>query len=332
MGTYIIRRLLQAFLILVGLSIVFFIILQLTPGGPCAGFEGANAQSQSRVASCIKRLGLDQPLYIQYAHEMGTYLHGDFGTSNYGYSVSSRIAELLPATILLIGLSYLLQQLIALPLGIFAAIKQYSFFDTVFTFLSYVGLSMPQFWIGLILLFVFANHWLLLPAGRIEDVTLPVFWSDSWKHLLVQQPSLVLGDLAKHLTLPVIVLMITGVANDSRFMRASMLEVINQDYIRTAKAKGLSRRVVIFKHAFRNAVLPIITNVALYLPALVGGAIIVETVFSWNGLGYFYFTELTANDYPSVQALLMIGALAVLLSNLLADVTYALVDPRIRYD
>jgi peptide/nickel transport system permease protein len=111
-----------------------------------------------------------------------------------------------------------------------------------------------------------------------------------------------------------------------------MLEVINQDYIRTAKAKGLSRRVVIFKHAFRNAVLPIITNVALYLPALVGGAIIVETVFSWNGLGYFYFTELTANDYPSVQALLMIGALAVLLSNLLADVTYALVDPRIRYD
>src|SRR5437764_562740 len=126
MGTYIVRRLLQAIIILFGLSIVFFVILQLTPGGPCAGFEGGGPQAAARVNACVKRLGLDQPMPVQYAHEMGTYLHGDFGTSNYGYSVSSRIAELLPATVLLMGLSYLLQQLIALPLGIFAALKQYS--------------------------------------------------------------------------------------------------------------------------------------------------------------------------------------------------------------
>lgn len=332
MGTYIARRLLQSILILIGLSVVFFVILHLTPGGPCAAFEGSGARGAAEEHACVIRLGLDRPLPAQYFSQMGTYIHGDFGISNYGNSVAGTIAAKLPATILLMGTSYLLQQLIALPLGIFAALRQYSFFDQAFTFMSYVGLSMPTFWLGLILIFVFAVHWTVLPPGRVEDVTLPVFWSHDWFVALGQNPGLLLGDLIRHLIMPMFVLMVTGIAADSRFMRASMLEVINQDYIRTAKAKGLSRRVVIFKHAFRNAVLPIITNIALYLPLLIGGAVITETIFSWGGIGYLFITSIVANDYPTVQALLMISALATLLANLLADLTYAWVDPRIRYD
>jgi peptide/nickel transport system permease protein len=212
------------------------------------------------------------------------------------------------------------------------ALKRYTIYDQVLTFFSYVGLSMPTFWLGLILIFVFAVHWTALPPGRVEDVTLPVFWSQQWFQMLGQDPGLILGDLARHMVMPVVVLMVTGVAGDSRFMRASMLDVLHQDYIRTAKAKGLSRRTIIFKHAFRNAVLPIITNIALFLPTLVGGAVITETIFTWGGIGYLFIQSITASDYPTIQALLMIGALATLLANLLADLTYAWVDPRIRYD
>lgn len=332
MGTYIARRLIQSFFILIGLTVMFFVILHLTPTGPCAAFEGSGVAGAVKEKACIERLGLDKPLVVQYVAQMSLYVHGDLGQSNYGQPVAQVILSKMPATILLLGLAVFLQQLIALPLGVFAALRQYSIFDQVFTFGSYVGLSMPTFWLGLILIFVFAVHWQLFPSGRVEDVTIPVFWTQQWFSALQQNPALVLGDLAKHLVLPVFVLMITGVANDSRFMRASMLEVLHQDYIRTAKAKGLDRRVIIFKHAFRNAVLPIITNLALYIPFIIGGAIVTETVFSWGGIGYLFFTSIQAIDYPTIQALLMIGAVATLLANLLADLTYAWVDPRIRYD
>lgn len=332
MGTYILRRLLQAVFILVGLSVVFFVILHITPGGPCAAFEGGGISAAAKQQACVTRLGLDRPLAAQYFSQMGVYLHGDLGQSVSGDSVSAVIAQKLPATVLLMGSSYVIQQMIALPLGVFTALKQYTFFDQAFTFLSYVGLSMPTFWLGLILIFVFAVQFNVLPAGRVEDVTIPVFWTHDWFVMLQQQPGLLLGDLVRHLLLPMTVLMVTGIAGDSRFMRSSMLEVIRQDYIRTARAKGLSPRVVIFKHAFRNALLPIITNIGLYLPALLGGAIITETVFSWGGLGWYYITAITSSDYPVIQALSMIGALAVLLANLLTDLAYAWVDPRIRYD
>jgi peptide/nickel transport system permease protein len=333
MGTYIVRRLIQAVVILLGLSVVSFVVLHITPGGPCAAFEGSGVSGAVKMKACIKRLGLDQPLVVQYFNIMGSYLHGDLGTSSQsGNAVTSEIAQKLPATILLMGSSYILQQMIALPLGIFAALKQYTFFDQLFTFVSYIGLAMPTFWLGLILIFFFSVRLNWLPAGRIEDVTLPVFWSNEWFTMLRHDPGLLLGDLLKHLLMPMFVLMVTGIATDSRFMRGSMLEVLRQDYIRTAKAKGLSNRKVIFKHAFRNALLPIITNTGLYLPALLGGAVITETIFSWGGLGYYYITAIFASDYPVIQALSMISALAVLLANLLTDLTYAWVDPRIRFD
>jgi len=333
MGTYILRRVIQAIVILFGLSIVFFIILHLTPGGPCAGSEfGQGFAAVAREKACIQRLGINQPLYVQYVKQMGPYLHGDFGFSNSGDNIGSVILEKLPPTILLLGVSYLVQQLIALPLGIFAALRQYSLFDQVFTFLSYVGFSLPTFWFGLILIFTFAVQIRWFPIGQVQSVNLPIFWTSGWFHALAHHPGLVLGDLALHLTLPALTLMVIGIAGDSRFMRASMLDVLHQDYIRTAKAKGLSPARVVFKHAFRNAVLPIVTNIALFLPALVGGAVITETIFSWGGLGFLFIQSIQASDYPTLQALLMIGALAVLIANLLADITYALVDPRIRYD
>jgi peptide/nickel transport system permease protein len=332
MGPYIARRLIQSLVILIGLTVVFFFILHVTPGGPCSAFEGGGTRSAAQQNACVRRLGLNRPLVAQYFTQMGIYLRGDFGNSNYGQSVTSLILSKLPATILLMSTSYLLQLLLALPLGIYSALRQYSFFDSIFTGVSYVGISLPAFWLGLILIFVFAVHWTWLPPGRVEDVTLPVFWSHPWFTMLVHDPALILGDLIRHLILPMITLCVVGIAIDSRFLRASMLETLHQDYIRTAKAKGVTRRAIVFKHAFRNAVLPIITNIALYLPALVGGAVIVETIFSWGGVGYLFITSVTANDYPTLQAILMMGAAAVLISNLLADLAYGWVDPRITYE
>jgi peptide/nickel transport system permease protein len=333
MTTYIIRRLIQAIFILFGLTIVFFVILHLTPGGPCAALGAGGAAGAAKIQACIRRLGLDQPLTTQYINWLSNYLQGNFGISyTTGQPVASVILQKLPPTILLIGVSYFFQQLIALPLGMFSALRQYSFFDQLFTLLSYVGLSLPTFWLGIMLIYLFAVHFAVLPVARVENPVLPLFWTHEWFVMLGHHPGLILGDLIRHLILPAFTLMVIGVATDSRFMRASMLEVLSQDYIRTAKAKGLPRRVVIFKHAFRNAVLPIITNIALYLPALIGGAVITETVFAWGGLGYTFFNSAVNQDYPFVQSFLMISAFAVLLANLLADLTYAWVDPRIRYD
>lgn len=331
MGPYVLRRIGQSIFILVGLSVVFFLIVHITPGGPCSAFEGAGVRGSAQEQACIGRLGLDKPLIVQYMNQVSLYLHGNFGTSNFGQSVSSEILSKLPATILLMSTAYLLQLAIAIPLGIYSALRQYSFFDTIFTVGSYVGLSLPAFWLGLILIFVFAVHWTWLPPGRVEDVTLPVFWSEAWFQALASNPALILGDLARHLILPVITLCVVGIAVDSRFMRSSMLDVLHQEYIRTARAKGVTRRGVVFKHAFRNAVLPILTNIGLYLPALVGGAVVVETIFSWGGIGYLFIQSVQASDYPTIQALLMMGAIAVLLSNLLTDLAYAWVDPRIQY-
>jgi len=331
MGPYILRRIAQAVFILFGLTVVFFVLLHITPGGPCSAYEGGGARGSAQQQACVGRLGLDKPLVVQYFNQLSLYLHGDFGTSNFGQSVSSEILSKLQETILLMTTAYLLQLAIAIPLGVYSALRQYSFFDTVFTFGSYVGLSLPAFWLGLILIYVFAVHWTFLPPGRVEDVTLPVFWSPQWFQALASDPGLILGDLARHLVLPVITLCVVGIAVDSRFMRSSMLDVLHQEYIRTARAKGVRRRAVVFKHAFRNAVLPIITNIGLYLPALVGGAVITETIFSWGGIGYLFYQSVIASDYPTIQALLMMGAFAVLLSNLLTDLTYAWVDPRIQY-
>jgi peptide/nickel transport system permease protein len=193
---------------------------------------------------------------------------------------------------------------------------------------------MPSFWLAGVLILVFAVNLGVFPAGGIvgDTTNIPSFNGPGYWSYFIHNPWHAGTDFLQHLVLPGAVLAIIGIANDSRFMRASMLEVINQDFIRTARAKGLSRRVVVFKHALRNALLPIITNVALTVPSLLGGAIITETIFGWPGMGQLFIQSIGAKNYPILQALLMIGALGVLVGNLLGDLTYAWVDPRIRYD
>ena len=336
MLTYISRRILQSVVILIGLTFFFFFLLHISPGGPCDALQAAGAtQAQfERYHGCIERLGLSDPIPVQYLKWVSHVVRGDFGVSIVdGHSVSSEIATRIPATLLLAGISYIFQELVALPLGVFAALKRYSFFDSVFTVMSYIGISMPTFWLSGIMILVFAIHFGLLPSGGIvgDTANIPTFNGPGYWSYFVHNPWHTGTDFLGHLILPALVLAITGIAGDSRFMRASMLDVINQDYVRTARAKGLSQRVVIFKHALRNALMPIVTNMALAIPGLLGGAIITETIFGWPGMGQLFSHALTGSDYPVLQALLIIGAAGVLIGNLFGDIAYVLVDPRIRY-
>ena len=337
MLTFIAHRLMQTVIILIGLSFFFFFLLHIAPGGPCDAYQAAGAGQalQERYHSCVVRLGLNNPIPVQYVTWVSHIVRGDFGISiGDGRPVGEEILSRVPATLLLAGFSYLFQQCVALPLGILAALRRYSFFDSLFTVMSYIGLSMPTFWLAGIMILIVAIGLNWLPAGGIvgDTANIPTFNGPGYWAYFLHNPWHAGTDFFSHLILPALVLAIVGIATDSRFMRASMLEVINQDYIRTARAKGLSPRVVIFKHALRNALMPIITNIALALPGLLGGAIITETIFGWPGMGQLFAHALNGNDYPILQALLMIGAAGVLVGNLLGDLTYAWVDPRVRYD
>ncbi len=337
MASYIARRLIQTVLTLLLASIGFFLLIHFEVGPPCA--PGAFA--------CREALRLDDPIANQYFVWASHVVRGDFGTSIGGQPVAALILQRLPPTILLVGVSFLVQQMIALPLGVLAATRQYSRIDGLLTFASYIALSLPAFVVGLLLLYAFGVQWPVLPVGHVQDDSVPLFWSSDWFGAIWQDPGYVLGDLARHLALPVLVLALTGIAIDSRYMRSAMLQVLSQDYIRTAKSKGVPGRMVVFKHAFRNALLPIITNIGLYLPSLIGGVLVVELVFTWDGLGYLFdastgrssvqfayggpFTMSSYPDMPTLQALLILSIVATLLANLLADLAYAWLDPRIRY-
>ncbi len=330
MGTYIVRRLIQAAATLFFLSIVFFVLSRLQPGGSCSTY-GVTA------AGCLATQNLDQPIANQYLIWIGDLLHGNFGISTGGQPVGTIILQGLPPTVVLVGVSLFIQQAIALPLGIFAALRPYSAADQGLTFGSYVALSIPAFALGYVLINLFTLQWNLLPPGHYEDPAIPLLFTSGWFSAFWQNPGYVLGDLIHHLILPAFALTVTGIAIDSRFMRAAMLQVLHQDYIRTAKAKGLTRRRIVFKHAFRNALLPIITNLGLYLPALIGGVVAVEFVFTFGGLGYEFSQAINGGnfgqgDLPVLEALVILSAIAVILANLLADVAYAWLDPRIRYD
>lgn len=335
MSGYIVRRLSQAVLTLFLLSILFFLLTRLNAQNPCA----------AGMMGCVEMLHLNDPVTTQYVDWLGGLLHGNFGyTVQGGMAIGPMLLIRFPSTVMLVGISLVLQQLIALPLGILAALRPYSLVDQTLTVLTYVALSTPSFLLGFLLLSVFAMHGPKLPIGHSDDLGLPFLGTGEWWVALLHDPGFVLGDLVRHLILPVITLTVGGIAIDSRFMRAAMLSVLHEDYIRTARSNGLSRARIIFKHAFRNALLPIITNLGLYLPALIGGAVVVETVFTFGGLGYAFETAITGStafpggqivgsgDRPTLLALVMLSALAVVLANLLADLAYAWLDPRIRLD
>jgi peptide/nickel transport system permease protein len=308
--------------------------MQLVPGGPMQAFSQNPRMSQVTRLAIIHRWGLDQPLHIQYFKWFTSMLKGDWQFSFLGgRPVKDLILTALPATLLLMGTSYLIAQLIALPAGIYAALKRYSFFDQFITFFSYVGFSMPTFFLGLVLLYVFGVFFKVLPTSQIIDIGAAgtSFLSPDYGVYFQHHTLDAVLDIGKHLILPATTIAVVTIAADSRFMRASMLDAIHQDYMRTARAKGLPERTVVFKHGLRNALLPIITNIGLELPLLFSGAIVTESIFTWPGMGQLFFGAIGDFDYPLMMGILFVSAILIVIGNLVADVMYAVVDPRISY-
>jgi peptide/nickel transport system permease protein len=331
---YIVRRLLQALPTLLLISVLLFVGMQLVPGGPMAAFAFNARMPLAAREAILHRWGLDQPLYIQYIKWLASMLQGDWQFSFFaGRPVKDLILEHLPATAMLMGTAYVIQELIALPSGILAALRRYSFFDQFVTFFSYVGYSMPTFWLGLMMLMVFAVFLHILPVSGIVDLnmTSAPFLTQDYKDWFQGHVLQGLLDIARHLVLPATTIAIVGIAIDSRYMRASMLDTLHQDYIRTARAKGLPERTVILKHSLRNALLPVVTSIGLQIPALFSGAIVTESIFSWPGMGQLFFGALTDFDYTLIMGILFTSAILFVVANIVADISYALIDPRISY-
>jgi len=312
MTAFTLRRLIGTLPLAIGVSIIIFGILQAIPGGPLAVYLD-NPYITARDIVLIKhQLGLDQPLYVQYAKWFGAYAVGHWGISySSGEPVVRLVFDRVPATLLLMGTSFLLAMLFALTTGVYSAVRQYSAFDYAVTVCSFLGISMPVFWFGLMLQLLLAVHLGWLPVAG--------FGTGGWL------------DVARHLVLPSVVLAMFTAGRWSRFTRAGVLEVLHQDYIRTARAKGLAQRRVVFRHALRNSLIPVVTVVALDLAGLVSGAVVTETVFAWPGMGSLLIQSISNVDYPTLLAVLMLSSFAIIASNLLADVLYSLLDPRIVY-
>lgn len=316
MARYILRRLIQAIPLLLGVSILIFVIIHAAPGSPTDRFINPRI-SPADIARISANLGLDQPVYVQYFKWLWSLVHLDLGVSFVSTQrVTAMIAERMGATLLLTGSAILLSILVAVPIGVLSALRKNSIFDYSVTFLAFIGIAIPNFWFGLMMIVIFAVNLHLLPAGGMYTLG---FGGG-------------LGDRLVHLVMPVLVLSIQYVASWTRFMRSSMLEVIREDYIRTAKAKGLAERVVNYKHAFRNALMPIVTLVGLTIPDLFGGAFVTESIFAWPGMGRLALDAVFQRDYPVLMGTGLFFAVLVVIGNLLADLGYALVDPRIRYE
>jgi peptide/nickel transport system permease protein len=362
MTKYIIRRVVQAIPVLIGITIVVYAILQLAPGGPQAKFASNPRMTPAQKAAFLRAWGLDQPIPIQYCRWMGIcdpdgggldfigptgwpnflpnaisgatngILHGDLGYSiTSGEKVNDQIIRASLPTFILAAAALVIWISTAILIGVYSAIRRYSWFDQVSTIFAYVGFAIPTFWLGIMLVYIFGTAKILPVSGMVDIRAGPAFGNDAYWIYFGQHPIDAILDVAKHLILPVITLVVVNIAGDSRFVRASMLDALSQDYVRTAKAKGLPGRKVTFKHALRNALLPVVTNIGLEIPFLFTGAIVTETIFSWPGIGKLTIDATTKFDYPVLMGVLLITSLVVVLANLLADIAYAVVDPRIKY-
>ncbi len=328
------RRLLQTVPTIIVMSVVLFALMQAIPGGPMAALAFNSHQSYATKLAIIHRWGLDLPWYAQYFRWVAAMFTGDWQNSFFlNQPVNKVIFSHLPATLLLMTTAYLLQEILAVPAGILAALKRYSFFDQFVTFFAYVGNSMPTFWLGLMLLLIFGVFLAILPTSGVIDIRVAgaPFLTPEYNTWFGQHPVEGTLDVAKHIILPALTIAIVGIAADSRFVRASMLDAIHQDFVRTARAKGLPERSVILKHTLRNALLPVITNIALELPILFSGAVVTERIFSWPGMGQLFFQALEGYDYPLLMGILFLTGLLVIFFNVLADIAYAIADPRISY-
>jgi peptide/nickel transport system permease protein len=317
MTAYIGRRLLQMIPLVFGISIVLFAVIQAAPGGP----EGALLETGRFIDPEIieayrERLGVDQPVPVQYVRWLSGALQGDLGISfSTTRPVSEMIVERLPATVELMGTAFLLAAFFAFALGTLSAVRQYSWFDHLGTGFSFLGIAMPVFWFALILQLVFGVWLRWLPVAGTETVGATSFMD----HVL-------------HLVLPASVLSFRYVAGWSRYLRSSLLVAMRADYVRTARSMGLSEAAVVGIHAARNALIPVISVMALNLAGLFSGAVITETIFAWPGVGRMFVQAMFARDYPLLMGILMLGSVMVVVFNLLADIVYGILDPRIRYE
>jgi peptide/nickel transport system permease protein len=325
---FILRRLLAAVPLVLGIATLIFFILNLAPGDPTSFYFGPNVPPEI-IEQQRRNLGLDQPLHIQYVKWISSFLTGNFGFSmTQGRPVARILFDALPATLILTASTLVLMFVIGVILGVIQAVRQHTLLDGSLSVTSLFFYSMPSFWLALMLMLVFsykAHQWgwpIALPATGMVNSAEYEFMSTMGK----------LGDRLAHLILPVTTLTLALAAGISRYTRGQMLEVIRQDYIRTARAKGLPERTVILKHALRNSLLPVITLLGLYLPFLFSGAVFVEAIFAWPGMGRVIVDAILSRDYPVIMASSFIFASLTVAGNLLADVLYAWADPRIKYE
>ncbi len=310
------RRLMQSLVLLWLVSIIGFAVLHLAPGGPLAEFTLVPGMTPAQLKLIAHQMGLDRPLPVQYWKWFRRMLVGNWGRS---YRDSQPVLDVIAAhigpTLELMVSSTIIAILLGTWVGVLGAVRRYSVFDYLATVGAMIALSIPTFWFGLVFIYIFAVKLSWLPAGNLHTVGNGSFL-----------------DYAVHLIAPSIVLALVTIAIWSRYLRASMLEVVNQDYIRTARAKGVPERTILFRHTIRNALLPMITIAGLQLPTLLSGALVTETVFTWPGMGRLFLDSIGYRDYPVVMGILIFSAILVLLGNLLADLLYAAADPRIRLD
>ena len=325
MTRFLFRRVLQSIPVFIAITIITFALIHATPGGPTSRLELDADIKPEDIARIKANMGLDKPVWQQYLIWMGLMptsqgeynglLQGDLGVSYIDQtSVTKNVMDRLPNTLILSVTALVISLCLAIPLGVWSAVKQYSAFDNVSTVLSTAGISIPSFWFGLIAILFFSVELRWLPSGGM--------------YTLGKEKTL--GDFLKHLIMPAAILSILQVAGWNRYIRASVLEVIRQDYVRTARAKGLKERVVIMVHTLRNALIPVATLLGLSLPGLVSGALITETIFGWPGMGRLAYHAATKRDYPIIMGTLVMSTVLVILGNLLADVTYGFLDPRIK--
>ena len=316
MTRFLLRRLMQSLVLLWLVSIIGFAVLHLAPGGPLAEFTLIPGMTPAQLKLIAHQMGLDRPLPVQYWEWFRRMLVGNWGRSyRDSQPVLDVIATHIGPTLELMVSSTIIAVVLGTWVGVLGAIRRYSVFDYLATVGAMIALSIPTFWFGLVVIYIFSVKLAWLPAGNLYTVGNGSFL-----------------DYAVHLIAPSVVLALVTIAIWSRYLRASMLEVVNQDYIRTARAKGVPERTILFRHTIRNALLPMITIAGLQLPTLLSGALVTETVFTWPGMGRLFLDSIGYRDYPVVMGILMFSAILVLLGNLIADLLYAAADPRIRLD
>ncbi|MFC1616693.1 ABC transporter permease [Candidatus Margulisiibacteriota bacterium] len=316
---YITKRLLISIPILIAMTFLAFTIMHLAPGDPGKMFMDPNVSVQDLV-QIKENLGLDKPIVLQYGYWLKNLLQGNFGYSYIsGKPVLGSISERLPATIILSVSSLILILIITMFLGLFSGAKQNSPFDHIVTILTFIGLSIPTFWLGLMLILFFSLKLNWLPTAGFLD---PGLYSAP---ILLR-----ILDILKHLALPLLTILIGGIASLTRYHRFGIIKILNEDYIKAARARGISETRILFKHAFKNAALPIITILGLSLPGLIGGSFVIEYIFSWPGMGQLGIEAIFARDYPILMGTILFSSILIIFGNLCADLAYSFIDPRIR--